>query len=293
MKTYRILAGVNFTECSTNAVKYAIEMVQPAQVELKLLHCYSGLVPLTDLNDEIVYEAQQSSSFSRREHLEGYFHEKMEQLLDQLKVELSDFNSLIINVESLVLDETAVNGIIKISTVWSPDFIVIGTSLHQDLNEGIMVTVTSELIKKSDVPVLAVPADARNQNKLKDIVFVTNFRESDYDSLHRLIESMPSGAACIHCVHFTHEKADKWDYQRIEELQNYCKDTYRNQPVVCENVICDDVVESMDKYIRSKNIQLIVMTRQRRNLIAKMLHPDIAHKVLFHTEIPFLIFCEY
>jgi len=292
MKTYRILAGVNFTACSMNAVVYAFEMVKPYACQLNLVFCYSEVISLTDLDDEMTYDELHSREGDRPQ-IEAHYRKKMDVFVDDLKTRLGKNKLADNSIETVLIAASPVDGLLKVSRIWSPDFMVIGTSLHHDTFEELMGTITADLVRKTEIPVLMVPEKGICQRPLKDVMFLTGFKQCDFESLHRLIDVLPSGAACIHCVHFSHEKGDEWDQKRLEALQLYCKETYRNQLIICENIVSDKLIQSIEGCVKQNDIQLIAMTRQRRHFISQILHPEIAQKLLFHTDIPFFIFCEY
>lgn len=292
MKTYRILAGVNFSACCMNAVFYACEMVKPFAFQLNLVFCYSEVISQTDLDDEMSYNDEQNR-VSYYNHIEAHYRQRMEDFILELKHKVGPKYFEQCFIETLIIPSNPVEGLMKASRIWGPDFIVIGTLLRHISFEERTGTVPSDLVRKTEIPVLMVPEKGVCLRPLKDVMFMTNFKQSDYESLHRLIDVLPSGASSIHCVHFTHEKTDEWDIKRLESLQNYCKLTYRNQPILCENIVSDKIIQSIEEYVKRNEIQLIAMTKQRRNFLSQMLHPEIAQKLLYHTDIPFFIFCEY
>jgi nucleotide-binding universal stress UspA family protein len=49
-------------------------------------------------------------------------------------------------------------------------------------------------------------------------------------------------------------------------------------------------IPALEKYVAENNIDLIAMTKRKRNMIAKLFSPEITRKILFHTDIPLLVF---
>jgi hypothetical protein len=155
-------------------------------------------------------------------------------------------------------------------------------------------SITSDVITRSKAPVIAVPplAIPLSDEKPHNILYITNFKPSDFASLHQLIERIIPSGCTIHCAHYCHSRPDKWDEGRMVELQQYCTETYRNQSINCSSIIGSNFLESTDKFISTHQIDLIVMTREKRNAITQLLHPDITRKLLFHSHIPLLFYNE-
>ncbi len=67
-------------------------------------------------------------------------------------------------------------------------------------------------------------------------------------------------------------------------------DQYKDYDVECSLIEENDFMKGAQEFIREKNIDIISMVTHKRNLISKLLNPSYTRKVLFHTNIPFLVF---
>jgi len=111
-----------------------------------------------------------------------------------------------------------------------------------------------------------------------------------YDSLHKLISLISPFKTIIYGIQFNTVKPDKWDKEKLNEFRNYCAGTYRNHKIEADILYSDNFLEDLDKFIKEKGIDIIAMTRKKRNLISSLFHPSITRKILFHTNIPLLVF---
>ena len=50
-----------------------------------------------------------------------------------------------------------------------------------------------------------------------------------------------------------------------------------------------DLLLAIEKFVRDKQIDLIALTTYKRNILARILNPSIAKRMLFHTDTPLLV----
>ncbi|MCU4162549.1 universal stress protein [Carboxylicivirga caseinilyticus] len=268
----RIYVPVNFSEYSVNAIDYAMTLAQKLDVDITLLHCKHAYNEDTEnvLNDQQVKE-------------------NFQELLQKYKNQFS---------ENLKVHTRHVNGypedvLVDLSEKEEPDVIVMGTRSKGETIKELLGSVTSDVIKNAKVPVLAVPAESSiDLNRISHILFVTDFGDQDYRSIHKLIKLVTPFETLIHAVHFATSDPDRWDKKRLEEMRLYCAETYRKYKMEFEFITGDDFIASLDDYIGRNSIDLIAMTRRKRNMISKIFHPSITRKILFHTDVPLLVFHE-
>jgi nucleotide-binding universal stress UspA family protein len=51
-----------------------------------------------------------------------------------------------------------------------------------------------------------------------------------------------------------------------------------------------DVFQGLEDYIDEKDIDMIALTTHKRGIIEKLFNPSLAKRMLFHTNIPLLVF---
>jgi len=272
----RIFVAINFSDYTINAVNYALKLSQKMRAIITLVSCHSPI----EENDKAKADEQ-----------------KMEAELMQFKVDLDHRLSieernkikLLTRIEKGYPEDVLVD----ISKQEEPDVIVMGTRSKGETIKELLGSVTSDVIKNAKVPVLAVPANSQvDVNRISHVLFVSDFSDTDYRSFHKLIRLIAPFQTKIYAVHFKAVKPDSWDKKRLEEMRLYCRQTYRNHQIEFGFITGDEFIESLDTYILDNNIELIAMTRRKRNMISKILHPSITRKILFHTDIPLLVFHE-
>ncbi|WP_439182183.1 universal stress protein [Carboxylicivirga taeanensis] len=275
----RIFVPVNFSDYSLNAVNYALNLGQRIPSAITLISCQP---PLDDSNAD-------NSEVKSRVINEQVLLDLKTKVEQELNEQQRDNITLLSRLERGYPEDV----LISITNREEPDVIVMGTCSKGDTIKELLGSVTSDVVKNAKVPVLAVPANSKaNTNNISNILFVSDFQDCDYRSLHKLIRLISPFKTQIFAVHFKASIPDKWDKERLEEMRLYCEQTYRNYEIDFSFITGEDFITELDNFITQNNIDLIAMTRHKRNMISKLLHPSITRKILFHTDIPLLVFHE-
>ncbi len=203
----RIYVPVNFSEYSVNAIRYALALSKRLDVDITLLHCsYS----VQEESAEVLTEDEIRNSFD---------------------ILLKDFGSHL--PENIRLHTRHIRGypedvIVDLSVKEEPDVIVMGTRSKGETIKELLGSVTSDVVKNAKVPGLAVPAESSiDPDQISNVLFVTDFGEQDYRSLHKLIKLITPFETKVCAVHFATSMPDRWDKKRLEEMRLYATETYR------------------------------------------------------------------
>ena len=289
MPPIKILAGIDFSDCSRRAAVYLVEMIKNQEFELVLNHSYSDFIDVKEFDADFKSEELQH----KKEVIENTYLNRLSEFRETLEEQLLKNNNTNYQINIDLKHGYPEDQLVKIANVYHPDLIVMGSSVKSNSINELMGTVTSDLIRKTFAPVLSVPLLADTEFvEIRNILYLTDYHSSDFDSLHRLLKIMANQMVNVYCIHFCHSKPDKFDEMRIQDLQKYCDETYRNHKFFCELIIGEELVDSINQFITQKSINVIAVTRIRRNRITKFLHPDISKRLLFHTHIPIIVFNE-
>jgi len=285
----RILVPIDFSDYSVNACRYAIGLAEKLNAEIKLMHVYYNPVvnsmPLTDTYyyqvnmDEIIREIEIRAKTS------------MEKFYNDLKEKIEKDG-----VQGVKIDYTLVRGIaseeiIAESENYKPEVIIIGTRGQGERENDLIGSVTAKIIEEAKVPVLVIPEDSIYQGIATiNIMYATDFDESDYLAIKKLISIMSPFDFRLYCVHIGTTDSNVWDRVKMDSLKEKLEQHYSDYEISCTIIEEKDFLAGMQEFIREKYIDIISMVTHKRGLISKLLNPSMARKVLFHTNIPFLVF---
>ncbi len=285
----RILVPIDFSDYSVNACRYAIGLAEKLNAEIKLMHVYYNPVvnsmPLTDTYyyqvnmDEIIREIELRAKTS------------MEQFYADLKEKIE-----IDNIQGVKLDYVLVRGIaseeiITKSKEYKPDVIIIGTRGQGERENDLIGSVTAKIIEDTRVPVLVIPEDSLYEGIATiNILYATDFDESDYKAMKKLMNILAPFEFRLYCVHIGKPNNTAWDKAKMNTLKEKLISQYPDYEIECSLLEEEDFLKGIQEIIRKKRIDIISLVTHKRNLISKLLTPSVARKVLFHTNIPFLVF---
>ncbi len=285
----RILVPIDFSDYSVNACRYAIGLAEKLNAEIKLMHVYYNPVvnsmPLTDTYyyqvnmDEIIREIELRAKTS------------MEQFYADLKEKIE-----IDNIQGVKLDYMLVRGIaseeiIAKSEEYKPDVIIIGTRGQGERENDLIGSVTAKIIEDAKVPVLVIPEDSLYEGIATiNILYATDFDESDYKAMKKLMNILAPFEFRLYCVHIGKPNNLEWDKAKMNTLKEKLINQYPDYEIECSLLEEEDFLKGIQELIREKRIDIISLVTHKRSLISKLLNPSVARKVLFHTNIPFLVF---
>src|SRR5690554_7371268 len=156
------------------------------------------------------------------------------------------------------------------------DVVVMGTKTKGETIKETLGRITGDVIRKSTVPVLAVPAGAAARlEQLSRVMFLLERNDRDYLSLHHLIRLISPFHTEINAVLYCKTRADKNDIRRMDQLRSYCDSTYRHLKINFDIITGRNYIESLESYLAENPAALLAMTRQKRKSLRKIFSPSI------------------
>jgi nucleotide-binding universal stress UspA family protein len=286
-----ILVPVDYSENSTLACRYAAKIANKSGNEIVLFHAfYSPAFDLIELTGGLQTQEQLRADVT--EKLIESETQDIKRFIDSLfeHAEFKEFSKDKIRYEikaGLAKDE-----LIATSNEICPDMVVMGTKGSGKKSTSLFGSITEAAILKLKVPVLTVPGEYKfiGEENLRNVVYLTDFDESDFASIRRLMQFTQMFNMGIHCIHIG-PRTDKWEMLKMEGLKDYFKNAYHQESVECHILMPDpDLLQSLDKYVQENGINMIALTHKKRNLMEKVFKTSVAKKVFYHSEIPLLVF---
>lgn len=287
----QILVPVTFTDKSYNALTYALTLAGKLPSRVVILHCFSAYVSLAEIDEETGESILKGPEKTVLQEREQKARNELRNLCDKTVAEMTPVQKENILLEGLLEYGYPEDVIPQFGDRMGADVIVMGTKSKGETIKELLGSVTSDVIKKSVSPVLSVPVNSSvDLEKLSKILFLTDFGDSDYISLHKLIRLITPFKTQIHAVHFQQRPPDKHELRRMESFRDYCFATYRNHELLFKHESASNYIQSLEDYSSKNHITLIAMTRRRRSIVSKWFSPSITRKTLFSTDIPLLVF---
>jgi nucleotide-binding universal stress UspA family protein len=286
----RILVPVDFTMHAENAANYAVNIASQLKADIKLINAYLDPMgtPQTYLEsysyqlniDKVIREVEEETARS------------LDAMAERLKDTVRQRKIKGVDITYDLFKGNAVDVIISEIGEYHPGLVVMGTRGNE--LEGIRSfgSVTASLIEKAKVPVLAVPKDydALEFNPPARVLYATNFDDTDFTALRRLVSFIRPFKAKLYCVHAAFEEANIMDEVQLRNIRRYLFDSMDEYNIECGLLETMDVQQGLEDFIEEQDIDVLAVTTHKRNFITRIFKRSMTRKFLFHAHIPLLVF---
>ncbi len=285
----KILVPVDFSDASFRACSFALGLAGKLKAEIKLLHVYYN--PVLDI-------APFDTSHAYQINLVNYLHESEQNARHQLVKLAKDLKQQVkgtnpdLKISTSLSNGLAAEEIALSANRFRPGLIILGTRGIGNQTGGFLGSVTAKVIEKTKTPVLAIPENSKftSLDKIKHVMYATDFDQSDHLAISRLIGLLHPFNVSLHCVHISVGVKKSWDKVKMEGLSAFLTKEYKKYPVKCEIIVSNDVINGMETYIRDNGIDVIALTNHNRSLLSSFFTPSITKKVLNRISKPLFIF---
>jgi nucleotide-binding universal stress UspA family protein len=286
----RILVPVDFSVHSENAAEYALHVAGQLKSDIKLVNAY--LDPMGAPQAYLESYTYQLNIDSVIREVEQETHKSLEAMASRLKKKIKEQGIKGVKISFDLFKGSAVDVILNEIEEFKPGMVIIG-SRGSEL-EGIRTfgSVTAHLLQKSTVPVLTVPKnfDSKNFKSPERVLYATNFDETDFSALRRLVAFVKPFNAKIYCVHAATEESNLVDEVQLRKMRQYLYDSMDSYNIECGLLETSDIQTGIEDFIKDHNIDVLAVTTRKRNIITRIFKRSMTRKFLFHSHIPLLVF---
>jgi nucleotide-binding universal stress UspA family protein len=286
----RVLLPIDFSDYSEKAAGMALDWALRLEAEITVLNVYfNPIINTLPFSEAYVYD---TSLDEMMVDMEEQAESDMQSFLKSFKTQAKKTGNEKITIKHQLVRGVAEEEILRFSENYKPTVIIMGTRGKDRKAADLIGSVTAEVMEMARVPVLAVPEDFNYQgiDKIKNVLYATNFEESDFEALDKLERIVKPLEVKIYFVHVGPQFDSKWDKLKLDGLKKYMEERFPNTPIVCDSIVNEDFWVGLEGFIQKEQIDIISLTTKRRNLIARLINPSVGKKMLFHTNTPMLIF---
>lgn len=286
----RILLPIDFSDYSEKAANMALDWAMRLNAEITVLNVYfNPIINTLPFSEAYVYD---TSLDEMMVDMEEQAESDMQAFLKSFKEKARNNGDEKVAIKHQLVRGVAEEEILRFSLDYQPTVIIMGTRGKDRKAADLIGSVTAEVMEMARVPVLAVPEDFNYQgiDKIKNVLYATNFEESDFEALNKLERIVKPLEVKIFFVHVGPQVDNKWDKLKLDGLKKHMEERFPNTPIVCDFIENEDFWVGLEGFIQKEKIDIISLTTRRRNLIARLINPSVGKKMLFHTNTPMLVF---
>ncbi|MCE5204634.1 MAG: universal stress protein [Porphyromonadaceae bacterium] len=285
-----ILVPVDFSEYSLAACEFGFRLAHDMDCKVKLLHAfftpfYPGAIPF---GDSFTFQATDKEIY---QDIKSKTEGEMQNLVKKIETEISAGTLLRVSYQTVLMEGLPEEEIIAYSKKIRPTAIVMGTRGKNAKELDLIGSVTAEVMEGCRTPIFAIPEGAKIQDlsTMKHIVFLTNFQEREFKAFDVMMCILKQYPVKVYLAHIA-KKEDVWNEIKLSGIQQRFSDLYPQLQTEYRLIEQNErMEESLDKFVKEHNIDLISLSSSRRNIFARMFNPGIARRMLFHSDTPLLV----
>ncbi len=268
---HTILLPTDFSDNAYNALKYAIGFSQMYGSQLVIFnsfevpHSHAGM--LMSIKDVM-----------RKDSEDG-----LKSLEAQVKKDGLEKNT-VLHFESR--HGALVNVINDLASDFNAELIVMGTKGASGIEEVLIGSNTTDVIKNVKFPVVAVPEHARF-NKLNKVVFAADYKQmQNYEVLNPLKMLIAKTNAKLEVVNVTKLADDDASTVTEKDKLNKYFDPVEHNFTHVQN---SDIVKGIQSHIQDSDTDMLSMIMRKHNLFEALFMPSITQKIALHSSIPLMV----
>lgn len=268
-----ILAATDFSRTSRNAVNYAAEMAKRFKSKLILFHSYMPPVIMSDIAVVMptVTELEKDSL----------------KILKRMATSLKTKYGASLKLELVCKYGMAVDAIKDYAIENKVDLVVMGMKGAGALEEKLVGSITTDVIKKSRTPVLSIGSGVKFR-AIKNIVFATDYLEIASPELLAPVKEIATAfKSHIHLLNVVPGSTTVPSVnQAVEGLKTeHAFEAFKHS---FHAIVNKNAADGINEFIRLRKIDMVVMIPRKHNIFHALFKGRATKQVAFHTTIPLL-----
>lgn len=285
-----ILVPIDFSNYSMMACKIAFNLAQSHKATIALLHTY--IAPIhsmrEQLSETLTFETSRTDDAQAKLESEARscmnkFSEALVRLIKNGDIPPIKFTQTV----SEGIPEEVINEYAK---EHNPMMIVMGTRGADTKERDLVGSVTAEVLDTCRYPVLTIPESVAftSCDLIHRILFFSNFDQADLLALDSLFKLIPATSVEVKLVKIPSKK-DAADNASMRGLLEYCTKRYPTRTFSTDTLAPSSIDDDYARITATGKIDLIAVPNKKKNIFARLFNPGIAHRLLFHSDIPMMV----
>lgn len=294
-----VLVPVDFSPHSESALKLAFNIAESHGAQVIVLHSYITPAPNTPLqiSDALTFDGlsgqESAAQTETAEMIRTEAQEMMEQLRRRLRESIKRGDMPPVKFSTIVTEgvpEECIDRIVKEKNPWC---LVMGTRAAHQKERELIGSVSAEVLDTCRTQAITVPEGSKLQRmeQVDHITLLSTYSQSDFlalDAIHRLLPSGQKASLTVVSIP-TRRFSKETEGSAARALLEYCMTHYPQFTVELRTPDRSELLEEYERIERSHHIDLMVVPNRKKNVFARLFNPGIAHRVLFHFDIPMMV----
>lgn len=285
-----ILIPVDFSDYSLKACAIGFDFAKKLHGDVVLLHSYL----LMNYGDTMPFAGNEGD-------VDITTASDDKQLVKAVTGKMQDFERLLhdkitagylpqVNFTTAVLEGVPETTILYYAKQKNASLIVMGTRGKDKKEAELIGSVTAEVLDANKFPIFTVPEQmsCSKVSDIKNVVFFSNFNQQDlisFDQFARMLDGVSLSVTLVPIA----EDSSGDTLHALNSLLRYCQNHYRGFSFTTHIIPEARFLDDFDNFVAQHQIDLILVPNKKRNIFARLFSPSIAHRMIFHSDIPMLV----
>ncbi|MBT8219930.1 MAG: universal stress protein [Bacteroidia bacterium] len=264
-----IVVPIDFSPASINALQYALDLYHGKEAVIHVIHCFQELV--NDVNGVPYMDQYQIDNLNNR----------MEELIARYAND-SRNEGLVIHGEVIIGSPLA--NIQRVAKEHDNTVMFMGSSGTTGVYKILIGSMTRAMLKKAVKPLFIIPPDEKYM-PWHAVAWTVDRYKDDRKVFGSLKDIISEFNPTLHLLHAKTNDSDDFEF----EILNDVHESFAQNLVKPHLLVGKNVAESIESYVSSHDIQLLVMSHYERGLFDSLFHHSVSKEVASHLEKPMLI----
>lgn len=286
-----VLVPVDFSDYSLKACEVAFHLANKHNAEIKLLHSFLDpyMASNVQLDDTMEYD-NTIEDVVMEQNLVKEARNLMNSFIRKLKNKIKNGELPAVKFTFDILEGLPEEVITEYSKQHNPELIVMGTRGASKKEKELIGSVTAEVLDSCRTTVFTVPesVDPAAIDHIGHAVFFSNLEQEDILALDELYRLFPTETLKVTVLSIPRKKRPKLTGTPVQLLE-YGSVHYPRFSFTSAQLTMKNILEDFKMLAEETQIDLIVVPNKKKNVFARLFNPSVAHRLLFHSDIPMVV----
>lgn len=281
---------VDFTPHSTMACDFAFQLAARHKASIKLLHAYLDpyVAGNAQLSDALSFDVVNAEV---RDELDNESRKLMKRFSTKLRQRIKDGELPPVKFSAEVAEGVPEDVIIGYVKNANPEMIVMGTRGVDTKERQLIGSVTAEVLDSCRRPVFTIPESVTlsRPGDISHAVLFCNLDQEDILALDALYRTFDKERVEVTIINVPSKKNLRSGEAALDKLLAYCTEHYPRFSFRVAHVTLSSIEEDFKKIEKERRVDLVAVPNKKKNIFARLFNPSLAHRLLFHSDIPMMV----
>lgn len=293
--SHYILVPVDFSEQSFHVINIAAALASKHKASLTLLNSY--IDPFisgegVQLTDSLTYDIIDADA---RQQIAVSAKKTMDEFAGKIREKMKAGEIAAVKFATEVVEGVPEDAIGAYAKTNPPLLTVMGTRGADKKEKDMIGSVSAEVLDSARYPVMTIPEPVAPEgiSPARHILFFCNADQDDILAMDTLLRLYPDAEASVTMVVIPSRR--RWleinrPRSAAEALTDYFRTNYPRFSFESVTTNADKAAQDVKQLNEKNHYDLIVVPNKKKlNVLSRIFHPSLAHKLIFSADIPMLV----